>query len=363
MNLTNRQLYHFIFTFTIPFVICLLPRDAAEKFGTGAWIYLLAGSIVYAVFAGIVAYLQYSHEGQTIFEYAPAIVGKFITYCISIIYIMNYFLYTAFFIRLASQIVKTEVLVKTPMWSTMLLCVISIVYASSKGISNIGRMTEVIGIISVSTGVILLLIMMLQGDILNIKPIFNMISLQNYINQIPMSLYIFTGYEMITIIPFNKRNGKKSIWTAASSVIALGLLYTMLVEACYMALGVDDTKNYIYPLFSAMRMLNIKQLQIFKRIDLIYIMAWLSLVFSSLSIVLTTTVEYAKKFFVKTNRNIILIIIGILAFIVGLIPKTDNEVIQAGTYTSYYFAGITSTLVPLFILIIEKVKKHEKKMS
>ena len=362
MNITNRQLYFFILVFTVPFVICLLPQILSKPFGTGAWIYILIMAVVYSISAGLIAYLGYMHQNQTLFEYCQPIVGKFLTYCFTLLYFIEFIAYTVTLSRATTEIIHADVMVNTPRWFLLAVLIAASVYVVSKGMTNVGRMAEFFGIIIMIVAVIVSFLMASQGDVLNIEPFFNLKDPQKYISMIPASFYLFSGFEFMTIIPFTKRNGIKVVGTAMLSVISIGLFYVMDTEACYMILGVEDASNYTYPLVTAMRRVDIDMLQFLKRVDLLFITAWLTFAFISISISLLVAVEYARKLIHKPNNNVVLIVLAFVSFILGMLIQSDTMVNKLAMNISLYLSGITIFLIPVTILITAKVKKHEKNM-
>ncbi len=362
MNITNRQMFFMIMTFTIPYVIFILPRKMMDAFRTGAWLYIIVFAIIFSLLAGMTAYLSNKYKEKTLFEYGQLIVGKFPTYCFSIVYMIEFFLYTAFFARLTAEIIHSQLMIKTPMWIMTAVFIVATGYAASKGATNIGRIAELMGIILLVAMIIMYSLMASQGDILNIEPFINIAEPQKYVSMIPDSLYLFSGFELMTIIPFTKRNGKKLIGTTMFAILVLSLFYIAATETCIMILGPEDTSNYNYALFTAIRRIDIKQLQFLKRIDVVFITMWLAAAFSGISISIFTTVEYARKIISKPNNNIVLIVMCVLIFIACMLPQNNSAAAQFAVYTSYFFAGITIIIIPLTLLIIAKVKKHEKKL-
>lgn len=204
MNVTNRQIFFAVTTFTIPFVVCFLPRIMAEQFGTGGWLCILVMAVFYSIFAGIIAYLGYLNQEKTLFEYAKPLVGKFFAYLFSIIYLLEFFIYTALLTRSTAEIIHVEVFVNTPKWFLAAVTLAAATYAASKGLTNIGRMAEVFGVIMLAVGAFLQILRFTQGDILNAEPFFKKCSPMKLITYMPYTLYLFSGFEMMTIIPFTK---------------------------------------------------------------------------------------------------------------------------------------------------------------
>lgn len=363
MNVTNRQIFFSIITFTIPFVICFLPRVMAEQYGTSGWLCILFMAVFYSIFAGIIAYLGYSHQDKTLFEYAQPLVGKFFAYFFSLIYLIEFFLYTSLLTRSGAEIIHVEFFVNTPKWFLAAVILAAATYAASKGLTNIGRNAEVFGTIMLVVGIFIQLLRFINGDVLNARPFFKSCNPMKLIMNIPNTLYLFSGFEMMTIIPFTKRNGFKSVGAAMLAIFAICGFYILEIESAYMVLGVEDTVNYAYPPIASVRRLDIDIFQFLKRIDLVFITSWITTVYFSISMILFATAEYARKIISKPNNKIVLYVIAILAFIVSLLPEKDTDVYNYLTLTSIIFASMTIIVIPIILLIASGMKKHEKNQN
>jgi spore germination protein (amino acid permease) len=338
----------------------------AETAGTGAWLTLLLGAVFFAVDAFIIAYLGYAYRGKTLFEYARLLAGKTMACLIAIIYMMYFFVLLTFIIRFSADIIKDEILFKTPVWATMLLLLTISLYGASKGLTNIGRIIEYLGLIILIIGFVLHFMCFSQGNILNIMPMFDPSVKNLYFEALPGTIFCFLGFEIITIIPFSKRNSSTVLWTAIISIFVLCIFFIMIVESCYAILSVEDIINYTHPLIVAIRRLDIAILQFAKRLDLFFIMIWLAAIFCSVSIISFTTAEYTKKLVPKLKGNRILIAIGTLAFIAGLLLPNAEEVSKLFIRFVTYFGLIPAFAIPLILLIIHifrpknDVKKDRK---
>jgi len=362
MGITNRQLFFLPFILIIPFTCAVIPKTMADSFSTGSWLFIIGATAMYCFAAGIIAYLGYLFKDQTLFEYSQQIVGKFVSHCISILYMINFFIFFSLLLRSASEIIKAEIMLNTPVWATMLVMIIAAGYAASKGLTNIGRIIETIGIIVLLSAVIIHSLMFSSGDIINIRPLLNFSEPSKYITSFPITLYLYSGFEIMTIIPFKKHNGKKAIRAAMLSILFLGFYYIVICETCYMVLGIEDATNYNYPLIMAIRRIDITVLELLKRVDLLFIVAWLLAVFASSAILLFGTVEYARKILSKPGNNIILVAVCFIGFIFGLVPKSDILNNQIVMQYCYYASGVIIFIIPIALLITAKVKKHEKNL-
>lgn len=356
-GISNRQLFFMIAISTIGFSTLKLPKIMAETAGTGAWLVLLLAAVFFVADVSIIVYLGTQYNGKSLFEYSRLLVGKPLACCFSAVYVVYFFIMLTFVVRSSADVIKSEILFYTPVWATMLLILAMALYAASKGLTNIGRIIEYIGLIILITGFSLCFLMFTQGNSLNLRPFFNASEKNAYIHALPSTVFYYLGFECITIVPFSKSNGKQAVKAAVLAILILCIYFILIVESCYAILGIDDIVNYAYPLISAIRRLDIAILQFAKRLDLFFIMAWLASVFCSAAMISFAAAAYIKKLIPKAAISFILIVIGLLSFFAGqLIPSADKV---SELFISFitFFGLIPAFFIPLVLLLIHRFKR------
>ena len=354
-GVTNRQLFFVIIISTIGFSIIQLPKIMGEAAGTGALFTLLLAALFFSFDIFMIAYLGNAYRGKTLFEYSRLLTGKFVSYCFTAIYIPYFIVMLAFVIRSSADIIKAEILYKTPIIATMLLITAVSLYTASKGLTIIGRVIEFLGFIILAIGFILNFITFNQGNVLNVLPLLDS-DMSIYFRALPSTIFGFVGFEVITNIPFTKSNGVKTIWTAIIAILVLCFFSIFVVESCYTVLGTDDILNYDYPLIIAIRRLDIDILQFAKRLDLFFIIIWLSSAYCSISMLIFTAAGYTKKLIPKANLKILLITISILACFIGLLIPSAEKVQQYFIWFVTYLSLIPVFIIPFILFMIHIFK-------
>lgn len=355
-GVTNRQLFFIGIITTIGFSAAELPKIMGETAGTGAWFTLLLATVFFSFAVFVIVYLGNEYKGKTLFDYSKLLVGKPLSYCFSAIYMIYFFVLLTLIVRSSADIIKSEILFKTPIWASMLLIIAISGYAASKGLTNLGRIIEYLGFILLAIGFILHIITLTQGNMLDIMPLFDTSEAMKYIDALPSTIFMFLGFEVITVIPFTKSNGVKSVLSAMASIFVLGIFYILIVESCYSVLGVDDVVNYDYPLVVAIRELDISILQFAKRLDLFFFIAWLTAIFCSVSMVAFTVTEYTKKLIPKFKGNLVLVILCALALLAGLLFPNTEVVSTFFVWFETYLGLIPAFIIPFFLFVVHLCK-------
>lgn len=354
-QVTNRQMFFIIVITLSGFSVIELPKIMAQSAGTGSWITLMIGAIIFSSLAAVIAYLGNLFQGQTIFEYSQLLVGKIGTYFICTIYLIYFMIILAFLNRYVAEVIKTELLIKTPIWCTMLLLLLFSGYAASKGFTNVGRILEYYGVIILFVTIGMHILMFINGNLMNIQPFYDSAEAIKYMTALPEAIFLFLGYEVLTIIPFSKNNGKKSIIYVIASILTVGLLYTLIVETSFMILSVEDSINYKNSVIAAMRRVEIKQLQFLVRLDIIYFMAWFFAIFSTLTVLISTALGFLNKLLPSKGS---LVMVLLVAYAVGVLTPSIDVATQILAVATKYFGLLPACVIPLILLIIAKVKKY-----
>ncbi|PKM49923.1 MAG: spore gernimation protein [Firmicutes bacterium HGW-Firmicutes-7] len=356
-QVTNRQLFFIIVITLVGFSIIELPKSLAESSGRGAWITLIIASISFGVLAAILAYLGYLFQGKTLFEYSQLLVGKLLASFFVMIYLVYFTIILAFLNRSAAEVIKTDLLIKTPIWYTMLFMLIFSGYAASKGITNVGRILEYYGVIIIFLAICIHIAMFFQGDLIDIKPFYNSAEKIKYFTALPEVIIAFLGFEVLSIIPFSRHNGKKAVVYVIGAMLFVGLFYILIVETSFMVLSVEDTKNYKNTLIAAMRRVEIKHLQFLVRLDIIFFMAWIFALFSTFTVVTCTAAGLLKKLFPSLKRQWNLIVILVVAYMLGVLPST-RLASQILTVTTKNLGLVPAGVIPIILFVIAKVKRY-----
>lgn len=207
--LNNRQISFYLFGIIVGYGFINLPKSIVENSGTGGWISILLSTIIVSIFTYIVTYLGLIFKGKTFIQYSNLLLGKTLTFIISILYLIYFFLILSLITRISCETIKLIILPKTPVWMLSLFMFISIYYASTKGLQCIGRMCEFYGIIIIFFILFIHTFMFLEGETINLKPLLGEINFLSYFKSMLNTIIPFLGFEALLLVPFNEQNSKK----------------------------------------------------------------------------------------------------------------------------------------------------------
>lgn len=361
-SLTNRQIAFIVYCTIVGFGIVNIPSDVADAGETGGWVTIIILTLMFIAVAYAVNYIAYIAEEKDLFEFCKMLAGKFFAYIVLIIYAVYFFVSFTMITRIYSETVRITILPKTPSWTMSLLFFIVVYYALKKGLNVIARVCEMYGIINIIGNIFMGIILFTQGKIINLRPAFVKEDMLTYITGIPKLIFAFLGVEMLLFIPYNKRANKNSFKYTTTIIGLIGGLYILATESVISVVGVDTVMLYKAALFNIVRGVDVPYLEIFRRLDGIYVIIWTFNIFCSVSLWGYGLVTCINKVFKGPQGRDKTIYVIILAFIVSQIPGSTNDVENLLKYNGY-LGYLTAFIIPGILLIIMKVKKNDKTVS
>lgn len=361
-SLTNRQIAFIVYCTIVGFGVVNIPRDAADAGETGGWVTIIILTLMFIAVAYAVNYIAYIAEEKDLFEFCKMLAGKFFAYIVLIVYAIYFFVSFTMITRIYSETVRITILPKTPSWTMALFFFIVVYYALKKGLNVIARVCEMYGIINIVGNIFMGIILFTQGKIINLRPAFVKEDMLTYITGIPKLIFAFLGVEMLLFIPYNKRTNKNSFKYTTGIIGLIGGLYILAAESVISVVGVDTVMLYKAALFNIVRGVDVPYLEIFRRLDGIYVIIWTFNIFCSVSLWGYGLVTCVNKVFKGPQGRDKTIYVIILAFIVSQIPGSTNDVENLLKYNGY-LGYLTAFIIPGILLIIMKVKKNDKTVS
>ncbi len=360
-SITNKQMVMLLIITLACYSIIVLPKDMALSAGTGSWLTLTVAALIFGVAAVIIVSLNSMFQGKMLFDYAPSLVGKPLTYIIVFFYIIYFMAILVFLITMKARLLKDDFFPNTPLWSFPLIGIPVFCYIANKGITNAGRLSELVGIVFITSALFVHILMFTQGKISRIQPFFNAGDIENYAIGLKDTIFPFLGIEVLLAVPLTKVNGKKVKRTAFLTVLFVGLFYIVVVESSIMKVGINDIAHYDDALIVAIRDTSPEFMDIFTRLDILYLTIGFGAIFVGISIVMAVTVEYLCKIFKKAKRSLITTVVGVLAYIQFFVFKDLRHYHEYAADACSYLGLVAAILIPSVLWLIARKKTKRVK--
>ncbi len=362
-TITNRQMFLILFMTITAVSSVEISKVAAQSVGRSGWVSILLTALLFAAVAYLWTRLNNLHQGKMLFDYSKELVGSVGAYFLGV-YFAQYFI--TMFVALdlyMSNLLQANFLPKTPPWVTSLALLPVIGFVANKGVTNTARLVEIYGLILIVTSVMVHVVMLMEGDIYYILPLFNAAETGTILSSVKEFIFSFLGVEVLAMIPFTKKSSPKAGVTAIAALLLIGVWYVLNVESCIMMIGVDEIVHYNFPWIMAFRQVEIPVLKAFQRIDLLYLTVGFIGVFAGLSVIYLSIVEFICRMLPKVKRYWVVMAVGALIFVTEIILFGINNIHSMLKHYLVYSGVLVAGVVPLVLLIITKVKNHGRKKS
>lgn len=360
-SLTNKEVAFIIFGSVVGSGIIAMPRIVGAIVGTGAWISILISTSMALMAVYVNLRVGYTFKDKSIYEYSEQLVGKFFAKIIITAYIVFFFLMTVYLIELSARLVKISILVKTPMWAIVLFYFALVFYSTKEGIGLIAKVSQIYGIVIIIGVFIIHVLMFTQGEVVNLRPLFYPVPISEYIYAAQKITMSFFGVEILSVISLSDSN-KGVIKHGIYMILFIGIIYILIVESCISVMGINDIVNYTDTLLAAVRRINIQFLEIFKRIDGIFLLVLITSSFSTVMLYIYGTSFLLNKSFKRLSFKTWDSIVCAIGFILVLFPKTSYGRFAKLKPFIGYLGMACMFFIPIIFLIIIKVKKYDKKI-
>lgn len=358
-TVTNRQMAFVLFITISTSSVSLLAKTMALSAGHGAWITLLLASLIFAAITALIVKLNQLNEGKTLYEYSQALVGKQVGLLIGLFYVAYFFLFSLYYCNSFSVLVKANFLAKTPVWAMLLAGMPVYGTIAYKGIRNIGRLAEIIGLVFLVVTVILFVSMLFQGTFSFILPLFNASDIGKYFLALKDTAEPFLGIEVLLIIPFLKKN-KRAPKVAFFSILGIGLFYILDVYGCYAMIGIDEIVHHNFPMVAAIRLLEYPKIEFLQRMDIAYDTIGFMRVFVGKSMLYLALVELLCKMLPKAKRIAVVLVVGAAVLFASIVIFPIPNITQIFKTALSVCSLAAMVAIPLVLLLITKVKNREK---
>lgn len=360
-TITNRQIFFILFLTLTCYSVVVISKEMAQSAGRGAWITILATSLVFAAGAAVIASLNNMFPGKMLFDYATSLVTKPGAYLLSLYYVAYFMFILVFLISGFSKLLNADFFPKTPIWAFPLAGLPVFCYVAYKGVTNVARLTEIVGAVFLFTALFVHILMLTEGKVNRILPLFNPKDIGQYLKGFEYSIFPFLGIETLLIIPFTEKNRKKSARAAAMTILAVGLFYVLVIQSSIMKLGINDIVNFNDALIVAIRDTSPPFLEIIARLDILYLTVGFGGLFVGISIVMLAVVEYLCRMFKKASRPAVVIAVGGAAYALYMLVVGIKGFEEIGEKLGTYAGLFGAFAIPVTLLIIAKVKKRSAK--
>lgn len=336
-----------------------LPLIAVQAGDTGApLVTLLAVSLAF-IGLWVITKLGMRFPRQSIIEYSETIFGKWISRIYIAVVIVFFITITGFASREFGEIVISAILKETPLEVVVILMLFIAAIYVRYGLDVFAYIQFFYVPAILAPGLIIVVLSLKNANPIYLQPILGNGS-NEMIGGVMAIAALFQGAFILTlIIPAMQKPQeamKVTIWGSSIS----GGFFIIIVIAALSVFGPEELKNLSWPTFELARMTSLPG-NILQRLDVIFLAAWVTAVFTTIFSNYMFTIQALSLFFHLRDHKVFSVFLLPIIFVVAMLPE---NVLQM--YKVIELIGKWSLLItigfPILLFMTAKIRNiHAKK--
>lgn len=337
--------------------ILTMPATLTEAVGPDALFVILGGVLVALVLAFIISKLVLRFPQDTIVEFGNTLLGRFIGTGMSLGFFMFYLFFTAIELRLFGDIMRTYLLINTPIEILMITSMLTVIYVVRCGIEPFARMAQILFPIVLVTSVVTMIPMIEDIDLSHFLPILKT-PIMEIVKAIPLLLFSFLGLEL-TLILSNYVTDKKNITKYVSfSVLLIGFIYFTTTLVTVAVFGLVEAGHMNWPTLELFKMVDIPGAFI-ENIHIFSIAIWVfSILMTMVGTYLGATLTLSR-IIKSSEQNYLALPLAPFIYYLALMPEGINQTMELMDMYSNYLGTLYLVLVPVGLLGLSFIKKQK----
>ncbi len=360
MKISDHQLFALAAVYTIGDTVISASSNVAAYAQQDAWISALITTILGFPFLWVYAYLAKLYPGKTLVDMLESVFGKWAGWIISAIFVVFVcFIASWQVMSYIGNFVQTEYMTETPLYALNFLLTIALVVGIFYGLEAIARSAEVFVVIVTVLMLLTILLNMKNIKVENLLPILE----KGIVPSLKGSLYLssFTTWPfvfMLTIYPFNTDDTLKtrnSLFLGYLWGVAITFVCTIMAIS---VLGSTITARSLYPTYLMAKEIGVG---IITRIEGLVALSWiLSEYIRTFLYFYAGMAGFCQLFKIKNYRRIVLPLGLVTLIFSGVIYPTAAYQTKWDTTTWVVYMASFGGIVPILMVIINKIKSRLK---
>lgn len=278
--------------------------------------------------------------------------GKLFGNILNIILNVVFLFLGALILYVITQYIDIQYIPDTSSIYVKILIMMPVIYAATKNIATIARISQMVLFINLGIFVLSLFGLVSEFSYYNLLPVFSMDIKSVLHSSLIFALSISTPIFLMTIIPQNKvvkkEYSKKKVLTFFTlSVLSLAIVIVTTI----LILGIDVINIYRYPIYMALRQFSIftiiERLERFLSLQFLAdVMIYLILTVYFVSVGLKRVIKIKKK------ENYFSIFVGIVILLLAIFIFKDTVMVNKLIEDYYMYILLFGILVPVSITYI-----------
>jgi spore germination protein KB len=325
-----------------------------------AWLVIGIGMISSLLLMGVFTQLSSYYPDDTLVSMIPRIIGKYLSYPVIMIYILEFIYNAARVCRNLGELINSTILVETPIVVVIGSFMVLVIYCLRGGVEAFGRMGEAVFPIYMIS-IVVIWILLLSAENFNLKNLTPVLG--NGIKPILKEVYLGVinfpfGETIISMMFFPFLNNKRINRKLGMSIILIGGILLMVNSILVIStLGPEIYSQNNFPLLSAAKMVSIADF--LERFDALIILIMVVGVFFKVGCWTFGAAVAISQLFKLNHIKSVLLALGTIITPLSLVSATGFvQSLEIGRrYYIPYVLPLIQIMLPILLLCIAFIRK------
>lgn len=353
-KISTNQIKGLIVSTVIGVGVLSLPSELANAVGLDGWIpIILSGIIMVPIIIIMVKTFDY-YPGMNLFEISEIILGPIFSILYQLIFLVYKIVLLAFVSRILGEVVKSFLLIATPIEVIIFTFILTTSYISRCEIDIIGRMGFFIYPIILGLTIFLVLVTLPTVDFTNLLPVF-----QSNIKSLPKGLKsAFLSFGSIEILLFAIPYAEERHKVLKASLIGVGIITLVYLSIYLMAasqFGIEHLKRLPWATLSLVKEVDLPGLFL-ENLEGVVMSLWVVVVFGTMAPSYYTAGKIlANLTKTKSHELFILPLIPII-YTIALAPQSPIQLTKILGYILDVLGIVIILIMPVIMYMLAYLK-------
>lgn len=343
-KLTQKQMIIVSVFYVFGTLFITLPRILAVTALHTGWLSILIAMLLFMVYSLLLGKVVVSIGDKDFIPYLHGVFGRWVGPVVTMVFfLLPTLMYSAFVVRLVTELFVTLILPETPFEVLIILILILRYWMVSGGISGIGVFSEIVMPAAV---LVLLSIFLMSGndaDASRIMPLFD----TGFVGLARSSMAVLSAYLELGILLYAANRIRDPGSTARSMHVvnvSVGLLFVLVYWLCLSNFGVAFTSRLSFPTIEMVR--NVSMFNFIEHIESIFLAVFVFINLTKGALTMYACCVGFQSWFKLPSYRPLMMPITVIIYFLALLPQNLPQAVfrfeqfKSLTYPVYGFATI-----------------------
>ncbi|WP_282941455.1 GerAB/ArcD/ProY family transporter [Paenibacillus sp. RC67] len=346
--------------FIITKIFLPFPRSMTELGGTAAWMIVLIAMLLCPLsWLGIRGVIKNSKQGSSLITGTEEIMGPYVGTLINLSYFIFFFMITFIVLREFSEILATDILIKTPLTVILVSLLLPVSVVAHSGIEALGRISWLfLGLILSSLLVLLIGGLYTHAESDALAPLWgngkSIILSSGIIKTSLFSEMLVFGF-LLPLMRKEQEWGRAGWW--CMGVSSLILLSTVIV--CLFVFPYPTISRINTPVFEISRI--IISGRWIQRVEIIFLVVWLLCTVIKLAVGMYCSATTLSQILHLPKHRLLVFPLAILVYSFSILPESEMEAIALDRDILRNYGSIFSICLPILTWLVGMYRQRGKK--